>query len=94
MANLEQTQKAAQPHKLTLDERCRLSLTGVTEVVSFDEHAIVLATTQGTLLVQGSGLHLQMLSPDGGQVRVDGQVDRLGYEAAGPSGGFFARLFG
>ena len=82
------------PHRLTLDARSRLSMTGVTEVESFDENTIVLATTRGTLIVRGAGLHLQMLSLEGGQVSVDGSVDSLSYEDPVPAGGFFARLFG
>lgn len=83
------------PHKLTLDGRSRLNLSGVTEVESFDEGMVVLHTTRGTLVVRGSGLHLQMLSLDGGQVHVDGTVDSLTYEdSARDAGGFFSRLFG
>ena len=82
------------PHRLTLESRSRLSMTGVTEVESFDENTIVLATTRGTLIVRGTGLHLQMLSLEGGQVSVDGNVDALNYEDPAPAGGFFARLFG
>ena len=81
------------PHRLTLDARSRLNMTGVTEVESFDENTIVLATTRGTLIVRGTGLHLQMLSLEGGQVSVDGSVDSLSYEDPVPAGGFFARLF-
>lgn len=84
-----------QPHKLTLDGRNRLNLTGVREVESFDENMVVLHTTRGTLVIRGSGLHLQLLSLDGGQVHVDGTVDSITYEdEAGERGGFFARLFG
>ena len=43
----------------------------------------------------GSDLHLQLLSLDGGQVRVDGTVDSMTYEDDEPEAvGFFARLFG
>lgn len=83
------------PHKLTLDGRNRLTMTGVTEVESFDETMVVLHTTRGDLIVRGQGLHLQLLSLDGGQVHVDGTVDSLIYEdTAKENGGFFARLFG
>ena len=83
------------PHRLTLDSRSRLTLTGVTEVESFDESMVVLHTTRGTLLVHGSGLHLQLLSLDGGQVHVDGTVDSMVYEDQPIGrGSFFARLFG
>lgn len=81
------------PHKLTLDGRSRLDLTGVKEVESFDEGMVVLHTTRGTLVVRGDGLHLQMLSLDGGQVHVDGTVNSLTYEDSSQSGGFFSRLF-
>ena len=83
------------PHKVTLESRNRLNLTGVTEVESFDEAMVVLHTTRGTLVVRGEGLHLQLLSLDGGQVHVDGTVDSLTYEDTVPGGGgFLARLFG
>ena len=85
----------ANPHKLTLDSRSRLIMTGVTEVESFDEAMVVLHTTRGTLVVRGDGLHLQLLSLDGGQVHVDGTVDSMTYEDnAREAGSFFARLFG
>ena len=83
------------PHKLTLDSRSRLTMSGVTEVESFDEEMVVLHTTRGTLVVRGQGLHLQLLSLDGGQVHVDGTVDSMTYEDhLRDQGGFFSRLFG
>ena len=81
------------PHKVTLDGRNRLNMTGVREVESFDEGMVVLHTTRGTLVVRGQGLHLQLLSLDGGQVHVDGTVHALTYEDNNQSGGFFSRLF-
>lgn len=89
-----QKQELELPHRLTLDGRSRLNMTGVLEVESFDENTVVLVTTRGTLVVRGQGLHLQMLSLEGGQVSVDGTVDGLDYEQSAPAGGFFARLFG
>ena len=84
-----------QPHKLTLDSRSRLQVTGVTEIESFDEAMVVLHTTRGILVIRGTGLHLQLLSLDGGQVHVDGTVNGLQYEEdPGGRSGFFARLFG
>lgn len=94
MAYGQEEKLQTDPHKLTLDSRSKLTMTGVTEVESFDEAAVVLHTSKGVLVVRGSGLHLQQLSLDGGQVLVDGTVDSLTYEESGPAGGFFARLFG
>ena len=80
------------PHKLTLNERSQLTMTGVTQVVSFEDSAVVLKTTLGTLVIQGRELKLKTLSLDGGQVAVDGTVSALIYEE--PRGGFARRLFG
>ena len=40
------------PHKLNLNERRQLTMTGVTEVHSFDENTVVLQTSLGLLIVQ------------------------------------------
>lgn len=82
------------PHKLTLDERKKLTMTGVTEVVSFDDSAVVLHTSLGTLVVQGQQLQLKTLSAEGGQVAVEGHVGALHYEESRPGGGWLSRFFG
>ena len=81
-----------EPHELWLDARSRLSVSGVREVESFDENAVVLNTVGGLLIVRGDGLHLQSLSIDGGQVSVLGRIDALSYEELQKAGGFFKRL--
>ena len=80
------------PHKLTLNERRELTMTGVTEVVSFEDTAVVLKTSLGTLILQGSGLKLKTLSLDGGQVAVDGTISAMVYQE--PRLGGWRRLFG
>lgn len=81
-------------HRLTLNERQQLSMTGVTEVVSFDENAVVLRTELGQLTIHGRDLQLKQLSLDGGQVAVNGTVSALVYEEPKNSGGWLRRLMG
>lgn len=81
------------PHKVILNERRQLTVTGVTEVVSFDDTAVILQTCMGTLTVQGQELQLKNLSLDGGQVAVDGTVSALTYEEP-RQGGWLQRLLG
>lgn len=76
------------PHKLQLNKRQQLTMTGVTEVVSFDETTVVLQTGLGTLMVHGQNLQLKTLSLEGGQVAVDGSVSALIYEEPRQSGGW------
>ena len=76
------------PHSLTLESRERLTMTGVTEVVRFDEDEVELRTELGTLLVQGRELKLRTLSPKGGNVAVEGTVTVLSYEEPRARRGF------
>lgn len=80
------------PHKLQLNERRQLTMSGVMEVVSFDENTVVLQTALGTLIVQGSQLQLKTLSLEGGQVAVDGNISALIYEEPREKG--WRRFFG
>lgn len=80
------------PHKLTLQERKNLTMTGVTEVVRFEESAVVLKTSLGLMTVQGQDLKLKTLSLDGGQVAVEGHIGALIYEEP-REGGLWQRLW-
>ena len=91
---MERNMAQDQPQKLTLEDRSRLSLSGVQEVERFDEQTAVLHTCRGMLVVRGRELHLRKLTPDGGQVAVEGTVDALIFGEGGGNRGFLARLFG
>jgi len=82
-------------HHLTLDERERLCVSGVTEVDSFDEETIVMLTSKGKLVIRGQNLHIDKLSVDIGELSVEGTINSLEYaDDLRIGGGFFARLFG
>lgn len=74
------------PHRLNLNERKALTLTGATEVISFDETTVILSTALGQLSIHGSGLQLKNLSAQEGQVAVEGQIDALIYQQPRHSG--------
>ena len=86
---------AAGAHRLELDGRERLTVSGVEDVERFDESGIVLSTSAGILIVTGEELHIGKLSLDGGELHVDGRIDSISYEEpSGPRGGLLHRLFG
>lgn len=92
MYSTDETQKKS---TLTLQNRTTLTVDGVLDAVGFDESAVVLDTSLGTLTVEGSGLHVLSLALDEGRVTVEGKVDALFYteKALAKKGGFFSRLF-
>ena len=86
-------EKLESPHRLTLNERKALTMTGVTEVLSFDENAIALRTELGILQIHGSELQLKALSQENSSMMVEGTVSALVYEQP-RQGGFWRRLMG
>ena len=80
------------PHGVRLEERKRLTMTGVSEIGSFEEDTVVLKTALGILTVHGPGLKLKTLSPEGGQVEVTGRVTALIYEEPRSGGGWLRRM--
>ncbi len=85
----------AMEHRLELEGRERLTVSGVEDVDRFDETGIIMSTSAGTLVVTGEDLHIGKLSLDGGELHVDGRIDSITYEDQSPGrGGFFGRLFG
>jgi len=91
----EQAQKQTQKeHTLSMQNREKLSLTGVTDVSGFDESTIVLVTAMGPLSIHGEGLHIDRIDLTVGQLEVRGRISELRYEEAAQAGGFWSRLFG
>ena len=69
----------AKPHMLTIHDRKSAQLTGVREVLSFDEKQLLLRTEQGDLAVSGEGIHITALLLDEGRLTFEGRVDALSY---------------
>lgn len=80
-------------HTLMLDNRSKLSLTGVEDVSGFNEEAVSVRTTDGTLIIRGSGLHIDRLNLETGDVSVDGSIDSMQYLGSDGSKSKLSRLF-
>ena len=95
MAFEDNRARPALSHHVILEEREQLVISGVEEVESFDESAIYLTTAQGALEIQGDELHIEKLSLDGGDLKVEGRVNALIYGEENRSrGGLLSRLLG
>ncbi len=81
------------PHSIIMDNRKKLSLTGVDDVLGFNEDSVSVITSLGNLIVSGSDLHISKLDLDTGEVEIDGCVDSLRYTDNKSSKSFMQRLF-
>ncbi|MBR5156722.1 MAG: sporulation protein YabP [Clostridia bacterium] len=84
-------------HNLILEEKNRLSISGVTDVDTFDESKIILYTQDDTLEIEGEDLHIQKLSVSDGEMLIEGEISAIVYTGRNSYGtngkGFFKRIF-
>lgn len=66
-------------HTLRLDNRNRGLITGVTDVIAFDEKEIQLKTQDGTMTINGTSLTLTRLDLEHGEADILGRVDSVNY---------------
>ena len=64
---------------LILENRNKLSVSGVKDVLSFDDELVVMETDLGLLTIKGETLKINKLSIDTGDVIVEGEITNLGY---------------
>ena len=64
---------------LILENREKLSISGVNDVLSFDDQIVILETQLGLLTVKGENLRINKLSLDSEEVVVEGEINNLGY---------------
>lgn len=83
------------PHNIIMQNRTKLSISGVEDVENFDDREVVLYTSRGKLTIRGTELHIERLSVDEGDLTIEGTIDALEYSAElRGRGGFFSKLFG
>lgn len=89
----EEKHRAERPQNVVIEDRQAVSVTGVTDIESFDENTVVLHTDLGPMIVRGEGLHISRIDLDCGELSLDGAVQGLSYEEGyAGRGGFFSRL--
>lgn len=64
---------------LILENRGKLSVSGVNDVLSFDDQVVMIETELGLLTVKGENLRINKLSIDTSEVIVEGNISYLGY---------------
>ena len=85
---MEQLQKNKSAHNIEMQNRATLNVSGVSDVISFDETGIVLSTECGVLSIDGKELHIVTLNVDNGNVTITGSIDGIIYpESLGAKGG-------
>jgi len=84
-------------HRLSLEGRKQCRVSGVLQVISFDEKTILLETCDGILTIKGDGLHVGRLDLERGEADMEGRTDSFAYSEktslAKKGEGLLTRLF-
>lgn len=81
---------------LVLENRGKLSISGVLDVLSFDDQVVIVETELGLLTVKGENLRINKLSIDTSEVVVEGDISNLNYsenDTEKKSGGLLGKIF-
>lgn len=81
---------------IVLENREKLNISGVLDVLSFDDQIVILETELGLLTVKGENLRINKLSLDTSEVTVDGEISQLAYsekDVIEKGGGFLNKIF-
>ena len=91
----EERKGPALPHNIILEDRRLLTVSGVSDVDSFDENVVTVFTDMGELIVRGHDLHINRLSVEVGELLLEGNIVSLTYQDAAQksAGGFFSKVF-
>lgn len=82
------------PHNLIMQDRSSLSVSGVSDVDSFDEQTVVMYTNMGELTVKGDDLHINKLNVESGDIVMEGKIYSMSYSDDSPkSKSFLSKLF-
>lgn len=89
-----ETKQLPAPHNIIIEDRKNVTISGVTDVESFDEETVILMTDLGELVIKGFGLHISKIDVVSGDLALEGEIYNLGYtDTQTGGGGFLSRLF-
>lgn len=66
-------------HNVILNSRERLSVTGVKEIINFDEKSVNVKTVCGEMSIDGENIHINILNVEKGELEINGKFNGINY---------------
>ena len=89
--------KVNKMQNIILENRNKLHLSGVLDVLNFDEEIVTVDTELGILIIKGSDLRLNKFNLENAELSIDGEVTSMVYDEKNYSGkkseGLFTKIF-
>ena len=86
-------EKGVTAHSFSSSGRDGMAISGVVDVVSFDDRGVVMETACGSMAVEGESLHITVLNIGDGRVNIEGRINGVYYfdNTPKPKKGLFGR---
>jgi len=79
----DERKRSTSRHSLQIDRREKVTVSGMIDVISFDEESVIGETEMGVIVIRGANLHVSKISLDSGEMSVHGEIDSITYENPG-----------
>lgn len=89
----EQQSAVIKDQNIIMESRARISVSGVKDVVSFDDETILLETTLGRLTIKGESLKIASFHNESGELTAEGKIHAAVYMGDAKNGGFVRKVF-
>ena len=71
---------SAQPeHTMQLSNRKILALTGISDVISFDETLVTLTCNESIMSIEGEKMRVLRMDVDSGDLAIEGKINAVSY---------------
>ena len=79
----EERKRSTSRHSLQIDRREKVIISGLIDVISFDEESVIGETEMGVIIIRGANLHVSKINLESGEMSVSGEIDAVNYENPG-----------
>ncbi len=79
MIQQERNTLPTSPHNIIMENRKKLTISGIREIESFNEQTIEAITDMGALIIKGENLHINKLNKETKEIAIEGKISSLIY---------------
>jgi len=97
--NMIEEKKVSKPkvQNIIIENREKMSISGVIDVESFNDECVIIDTDLGVLIVRGEDLHINKLNLDNSELNIEGDIISCEYSDRDSSKskgfGFLGKMF-
>ncbi len=73
--------KILSEHTVFLENRKNMKITGVNQIVAYDEHKVILKTDYGKMIISGKNIIAGEMSTNSKTMQITGDIDFIQYQA-------------